>query len=384
MKRAFVLCMTMVSIGCSSTVNPGFETNDASGTDTASRFDVSVKVDSGVADTNIDPAGEDTSIISTDTGSSADTTVGFDTAPPTDTGVISFDTGKADTKPPPFDGGFVEDKTVGKTCTGDDDCDVTGDGINLCTLGAFGGDSLYPTSVCIGNSCDPGSGTTVMGCDADLGVCIPTSSGGICLPVCSFDDTGAVPVGCAGKNRCNTYAWDNTSGVIGIGYCFGGCKLDTDCPTGNVCQVEDALCVKTKVTYTKLPGAACTDADAKAPAKCNCLYTTAEKMGYCANTCVVGETTCGTGFTCDPSLPRVKLLSTDTVFTKAPKGLAGYCLKNCTADTDCSGLNAYCAEMAGTGQKTCQVGKRPCAVSTDCPTGITCTGATATTLGRCG
>lgn len=383
MKRVFVLCMIMVSVGCSSTVNPGFDSNDASSTDT--RID-SARVDSGTVamDTSVEPADEDTSVVITDTGSSApDTTVGADTAPPKDSGAISFDTGKVDTGPG-FDGSVGVDKTVGKACTGDGDCDVTGDGINICTAGAFGGDSLYATSVCIGRECDPGFGDTVMGCDADLGVCLKVTGGGICLPVCSFDDTGAAPAGCIGKNRCNAYAWDSTSGVVGIGYCFGGCKADTDCPTGNVCQVESALCVKTKVVYTKVPGAACTDLDAKSPAKCNCLYTTAEKMGYCANTCVVGETTCGTGFTCDPSLPRVALLSTDTVFTKAPKGLAGYCLKNCTADTDCAGLNAYCAEMAGTAQKTCQVGKRPCAKTTDCPTGVTCTGATATTLGRCG
>ena len=66
------------------------------------------------------------------------------------------------------------------------------------------------------------------------------------------------------------------------------------------------------------------------------------------------------------------------------EGIAGYCLKNCTTDTDCAGLNSYCAEMAGTAQKTCQVGKRPCAKATDCPTGVTCTGATATAVGRCG
>ena len=384
MKRALVLCSILLSAACGSTVNPTFETNDAS-SDTAARVDTGVRVDSGgtATDTSVEP--EDTSVVATDTGSSVDTGSGTDTKvpsdtgkPPIDTGVISFDTG------PKVDGGPPVDKTVGKACTSTDDCDLTGDGINVCTNGAFSTGSLYPTSVCIGTDCDPGSGATVMGCDADLGVCLATTSGGICLPACSFDDTGAAPAGCLGKNRCNAYAWDNASGVVGVGYCFGGCKLDTDCPTGNVCQAESALCVKTKLTYTKLPGAACTDADAKAPEKCNCLYTTAEKMGYCANTCFVGETSCGAGFTCDPSLPRVALLTTDTVFTKAPKGIAGYCLKNCTTDTDCAGLNSYCAEMAGTAQKTCQVGKRPCAKATDCPTGVTCTGTTATAVGRCG
>ena len=217
-------------------------------------------------------------------------------------------------------------------------------------------------------------------------MCLSTSSGGICLPVCEFGDSAAAPTGCIGKNKCNVYGWgkDDAGKLVAVGYCFGGCMADADCPTGNKCQKEDGLCVKAPATYTKTPGTACTDADAKAPAKCNCLYTTADKAGYCANTCYFGESTCGTGFTCDTGLPKNKLFADDTVFTAAPKGLAGYCLKNCASDADCTGLNAYCGETAGTGQKTCQIGKRPCATNADCTAPQTCMGATATEAGRCG
>lgn len=65
-------------------------------------------------------------------------------------------------------------------------------------------------------------------------------------------------------------------------------------------------------------------------------------------------------------------------------GLAGYCLKNCATDADCVGLNAYCSENAGTGQKTCQIGKRPCVTNAHCPSPQTCFGATATAVGYCG
>jgi hypothetical protein len=107
--------------------------------------------------------------------------------------------------------------------------------------------------------------------------------------------------------------------TIGIGYCFGGCKVDTDCPTGNKCQKEDGLCVKTPVVYTKTVGTACTDLDAKDPQKCNCVYTTAEKMGYCTQVCRFGESgTCGAGFSCDVGLPKTKLMDDDTVFTAVP------------------------------------------------------------------
>jgi hypothetical protein len=383
MKRVVILCSVMFAAACGSNANPSFEFNDAS-SDGFSRFDTAPKTDSGKPtkeDTSV--VEEDTAVVMTDSGTATtDTTVVVtDTAtPPVDTGT------KIDTGPKP-DTGTTSDLTTGKTCVSDDTCDVTGDGINVCSKGAFSTGDLYPTAICIGVTCDPGTGNAVYGCDGDLGICIPTTSGGICLPMCEFSDSTTAPTGCAGKNKCNAYSWGKdatTMAPFGVGYCFGGCKADADCPTGNVCQVEDGLCVKTKVTYTKSPGDACTDADAKAPAKCNCLYTTAEKKGYCANVCYFGETTCGTGFTCDASLPRVKLLTDDVVFTKVPTGIAGYCLKNCTTDSDCTALNGYCEEMAGTGKKTCQLGKRPCAKSTDCPTGVTCTGATATTVGRCG
>lgn len=317
--------------------------------------------------------------------------------PATDTGVKPADGGgdtkKTDSTPTPVDGSDAEaptDKTTGLPCPGgDDDCDKTGAGINICTEGAFGGDSLYPTSVCIGRECDPGDGTSIQGCDGDTGVCLSTSSGGICLPVCEFKDSAAAPTGCAGKNSCNVYGWGKdtmTMATIGIGYCFGGCKADTDCPAGNKCQKETQLCVKTLDVYTKALGDACVDTDATGtPAKCNCIYTTADKKGYCSQTCKVGDAgACPTGFTCDTGLPKTKLRDDDTVFTAAPAGMAGSCLKNCTADADCAGLNAHCDENAGTGQKTCQVGKRRCATNANCPSPQTCMGATATALGTCG
>lgn len=313
--------------------------------------------------------------------------------PMDDAAVPPPDTGKADTKPVPVDGGSdtgpvaCENKTTGKACTDDASCDTPCEtGAAFCSPTGFTSGSLYPTPTCFSAECDPGDGTKITGCDGDTGVCLSTSSGGICLPVCSFDDSVAAPTGCIGKNKCNVYGWgkDDAGKLVAVGYCFGGCVADADCPAGNKCQVEEGLCMKALTTYTKTPGTACTDADSKAPAKCNCIYTTADKAGYCANTCYVGESTCGAGFTCDAGLPKKALFADDTVFTAAPKGIAGLCLKNCASDTDCAGLNAYCGETAGTGQKTCQIGKRPCATNADCTAPQTCMGATATAAGRCG
>ena len=324
---------------------------------------------------------------STESSGGTVTDAGKDTGKPVDSGK---DTGT----PKPVDGGptdsgVCENKTTGKACTDDATCDTPCEtGAAFCSPTGFTSGSLYPTPTCFSADCDPGDGTKIVGCDGDTGVCLSTGSGGICLPACSFDDSATAPTGCIGKNKCNPYGWgtdSTTMKTVGVGYCFGGCTADADCPAGNKCQKEDGLCIKAPVTYTKTPGTACTDADAKAPAKCNCLYTTAAKAGYCANSCYFGETTCDAGFACDTNLPKTKIMPDDVVFTSAPKGMAGYCLKKCTTDADCTGLNAYCDESAGmAGQKTCQIGKRRCAKDGDCPSPQKCTGATATASGTCG
>jgi len=298
------------------------------------------------------------------------------------------DTGKGDTKtdgaidvPKPVDADSAKpdgdgavppdcDKTTGKKCTTSDDCDVTGNGIGHCTNALFSLGTLYPTPVCFGadtsapgaQACDPGDGTTIKTCDCDTGICVGFSSGGAdCFPGCTFDDTGAAPVGCEGKNLCEVYGWDPTK-KTGVGICFGGCHVDADCTGGDKCQVESGLCVKTKVTYAKAVGDPCTKADADAkPAACNCFYTTKDGKGWCNQVCKFGDTswTCPTGWTCDTGLPTKDAKTGDPLFSKSPSGIEGSCQKNCTADADCTALNGYCELSAGMTQKTCHLGTRP-------------------------
>lgn len=274
---------------------------------------------------------------------------------PTPSSAPTYDPG---TKTKPAGAGTSYDDTVGQPCSSNGTCDVTLSGTTICAKGAFGGDSLYPTPVCVGASCDAGDGTSVMYCDGINGVCLATSSGGICLPACDFDgSSGYKPYGCPGKNACNAYGWgtDTTTGkFIGIGYCFGGCWGDTDCPSGEVCQREEGLCTKTRKAFTKPIGSACS----KGETDCNCLYATSTSAGYCSLFCKMDEKGwCPSGYTCDAMLPKTDSTGA-TLFTKAPATMAGYCLKNCTTDAECTSLGGYCEEMAGTGRKTCQVGSR--------------------------
>jgi hypothetical protein len=292
-----------------------------------------------------------------------------------------------DSGKPAVDAG-TDPGSTGLSCTSDGECDPrdAGEAAPYCSTSLAGG-SLYPTPVCLGMPCDPGDGTTIRTCDRGSGVCLLAEDGGLCLPNCSFKDDGVGPVGCVEGNACNIFGWgaltDGT--VIGVGYCFGGCRSDAECKrTGERCQVEDSLCRKTVVTYPKLIGDACTQ-PTSGSAGCNCLASRSGS-GYCTTACRFGEAgACPAGFSCDSGLPKDKLLSDDIVFTKVPAGIMANCLKNCASDADCAGLGSYCDETVGMmGQRTCQVGKRRCATDAHCTDGAKCVGATADTLGTCG
>ena len=140
------------------------------------------------------------------------------------------------------------------------------------------------------------------------------------------------------------------SPITGVGYCFGGCFADTDCPTGTKCQVEEGLCVAKVTTFTKLPGAACTY-KTSGTQDCNCFAASATDKGYCSQFCEVGDTThsCPTGLKCAAVLPTT-CASGSALFPKSPTGMAGNCLIPCTADTDCKDSTG--ADISSTCQNT--------------------------------
>ncbi len=250
--------------------------------------------------------------------------------------------------------------TTGIPCTADDECAPADAGATapFCSTSLAAG-SLYPAPVCLGAACDPGDGDVIVGCDKNAGLCLPTSSGGICIPGCDFGGDGAAPVGCLEGALCTPYGWGqgDKGEVVGVGYCYGGCRSDDDCPrAGERCQVEEALCVRSVVTYLKALGEACVRDDATStPPKCNCL-TGREGTGYCTKVCRFGEA-CDPGFTCDPMLPKT-FDDGSPAFAAVPAGVAGYCLKDCASDADCAAFGGHCDENAGTGKKTCQLGPR--------------------------
>ena len=249
--------------------------------------------------------------------------------------------------------------TTGSPCTDDTACDTTGDGINKCSNKLFKAGTLYPTPVCIGTDCDPGDGTSIVGCDMDKGVCLSTGTGGICIGACGFDDSGAAPTGCQGKDVCNVYGWgkDTSGKLTGVGYCFGGCKADADCTGGDKCQVEDGLCVKAPNTYAKKLGDPCVKADYDKATGCICNYDSTSGQGYCIKACYVGGAACDTGFSCSAGLPKTSSTDGSALFTKDPTGMAGSCLKTCSADADCAAVHGYCADLAS--GKACVPGTKP-------------------------
>ncbi|MGZ3416595.1 MAG: hypothetical protein ACXVEE_01955 [Polyangiales bacterium] len=329
--------------------------------------------------------------------SSSDTTGGG--AKP-DTGTVKTDTGTGgdvSVIPPDETGGDAEaptDKTTGLTCMTDDDCDKTASGIAHCTNAVYAIGPLNPTPICVqfdsSDVCTPTDSMTIHFCDGNLGLCTKSGTNpATCDGMCIMNADGTWQQKCAGKNGCNTEAFGTdsmTMKVSLIGTCQGGCSVDADCPTGSKCDPVQKFCSKTcaadadckkgwstapanwvcdtthgacTFTYPKKLGDECVGGTGAA-ADCLCFKNTTEPKGYCITLCKQGDA-CGTGFTCDALLPAKddKGMPLFTLTTQ-PAELVGYCLKNCTADTDCP-ANQMCDQSAGVTQKTC----RPKSTATD-------------------
>jgi len=294
----------------------------------------------------------------------------------------------------------VSEKPFGRACTSDGDCDVTGSGLVHCTNKLHLLTPLNPTAICIvvdlggKDVCDPGDGTTVALCEGDTGLCTRIGTEpSQCQGLCVVDDLGKVTTACTGKNACNPYVIGKDSAGKGLlfGYCHGGCAMNADCPTGAICDPIQNVCLAhpctTDVDCTKLfagaaaPGFGCVadatggtrhcrwsfakkdgdlctpDAGPKFPSKdCFCLGKPggAVDTGVCATACKTvgfGSTNpeCPAGFVCDPRLDAARF---DATF-KLPEGMAGRCVRACTADADCAAAGWTCTQSAGTPSKTC-------------------------------
>ena len=234
-------------------------------------------------------------------------------------------------------------RVAGKSCTKKEECDPSGTTGATCLTQA-------PTPICYGGKCSPATAEpTLSSCGGDDTVCLDDGlGGGICVPLCLFDGkSDELTMRCLGKDSCWFVGNALISGVgYGYGRCEGRCGSDPDCPTGTRCQ-NDGSCVPSPTAYSGAIGDACAAADDGV--KCACVYGLSTKLGYCSKFCRVGDASCPAGFTCDADVP--------TAFAKIPStGMLGNCLKDCTADAECT--NGYCDSHAGVGHKTCQPGAR--------------------------
>jgi hypothetical protein len=267
-------------------------------------------------------------------GSDASDTRGSETKPPSETSVVP------DTRTGDADATAITH--AGKPCAKTLDCDPSGTNGAQCLTEA-------PTPICYGAKCSPvTSGTTLSTCPDD-GVCLDDGAGGgLCVPLCYFDGTsGAMAQDCLGNDAC----WYVDTAVIGgkgyaYGRCEGRCGSDDDCPAGTKCQ-DDGACVVTPKVFAGAKGDACAATDDGV--KCACVYGLGTKTGYCSKFCRVGGPACPAGYTCDADVPA-------SFGSIIPNGVLGNCLKDCTADGECT--NAYCEQHAGVATKTCQPGAR--------------------------
>jgi hypothetical protein len=210
-------------------------------------------------------------------------------------------------------------------------------------------------------ACDPGSGGAVQYCDGppddptSPGLCVPTTDGlggvglnnsesGICLPQCAFAPGGQPSEGCVGEDVCNAYAIASSpapgNGVpVGLGYCFGGCQKNADCPAGSKCQTDEGTCVILMQAPTKPVGGPCT-ADDDTTQTCNCAFGPSD-AGYCTTFCVVGGDACPAGWVCETYEPTPE-------FTSPTPGMGGVCAPSCADGGACpDGSKCETAYAAG-------------------------------------
>ncbi|MBK7400717.1 MAG: hypothetical protein IPJ34_31810 [Myxococcales bacterium] len=296
------------------------------------------------------------------------------------------------------------DKTTGKACSSDTDCDVTGKGLGHCTNKLYILTPLNPTDVCVqidlggGDACDAGDGTTVPLCDGDAGICVKDGTNpSVCKGVCSVDHAGTFTRHCVGKNACHpeALAVDSSGTTTLFGSCESGCADDSECPSGSVCDPIRGFCSSKTCTsdtecsklFTKPPagfkcvaddtgtqshcrwafakkdGDLCTPATAVEAAKdCLCFGRTggATDSGVCTSNCKTvafgaENPECAVGFVCD-SLLNAKNKDGKDIYDpdfKLPAGMAGFCMRACTADADCGAAGWTCTQSAGTPSKTC-------------------------------
>jgi hypothetical protein len=271
------------------------------------------------------------------------------------------------------------DGTTGKACTSDADCVSTNPdapGLVRCSLTLFADGAVFPSGVCLippaqtGNCSTPDDGL-IHFCDGaddqgSPGVCFPLSTGsalGNCYPQCVFSSDATAAIGCVGKNACTAVGFgadaNNPTAAVGVGFCYGGCEVDSDCPSGNHCQTNIGLCLTT-LTAQDPEGQGCTQP--VTGNACLCLSNTGTS-GFCGLSCVTaGSVACPSGQVCEAFLPTSIPASAGgtalTGWATQNPGMSGFCLPSCALDGGASTEAGTCYPTS-----TCLAGT---AVGPDC------------------
>lgn len=248
-------------------------------------------------------------------------------------------------------------------CSADEDC---GDGA-VCVAVDMG------TSLCL-TSCEPGANE----CRAGYG-CSTAAGVPVCLPGCEDDSD------CATGQECEV-----GGGFSGAGACFDPtsavgdpCTSEGDCPAGGFCRTAEegwpgGSC--------GLPG--CDFENDDCPAGSHCVVT--GRFPFCIDDCTTDDE-CRDGYTCIPQLGFPERTTCQPTFDESALGVAcsqrrnpclgGFCLREgeygfpdsyciavgCDADTPCPG-DGVCF-TTGSGVGVCFDG---CTATTDCRAGYTC------------
>lgn len=151
------------------------------------------------------------------------------------------------------------------------------------------------------------------------------------------------------------------------------CATDTDCPLGEVCQVNDKVCIKAacdfctaeQICYKPTPDAAGSCSAPECGSDADCSEGVCRK-GQCSTGGCTANTDCNEGEVCNLAGQCVESDGTCASDMDCPSGEVckdDACAPGCSADEDCED-GQYCDA-----ERTCSEG---CRDSTECPSGQVC------------
>jgi len=172
---------------------------------------------------------------------------------------------------------------------------------------------------------------------------------------------------CTDTQMCGDgYSCENAGRFGRICVKLTGCKSESDCPAGHVCNTATAHCY---VQVSRMLCSPCTDG-LQCPQGGACYSAIGTGEQFCTTACAAGDA-CPLGFECEEIPAGVEGALIKQCVPSAESCNAGKPLCSpCEGDAECGGAHDLCVRNVVSGERFC--GKDCSPEHPDCPEGFTC------------